>query len=74
MKPAKTLLNTTQAAELLGLEPRTLECWRQRGDGPRYISISRRCVRYDLEDLYEWIDGQKTQSTSAAQFCGGEER
>ncbi|MDP8243579.1 MAG: helix-turn-helix domain-containing protein [Candidatus Hinthialibacter antarcticus] len=63
MEPNKSLLSTTQAADLIGVEPRTLECWRQRGDGPPFVSISRRCVRYDICDLHHWIDDHKKQST-----------
>lgn len=56
-------LNTQQAAELIGVELRTLESWRQRGDGPPYVSISRRCVRYDINDLTQWINQHKKQAT-----------
>lgn len=53
------LLDTRQAAELLGLRPAALAAWRQRGDGPPYIRISSRCVRYDPGDLTEWLDERR---------------
>ena len=45
------LLTQTEAANLLHVEPRTLESWRQRRTGPHYIRYSLRCVRYRLQDL-----------------------
>ena len=38
-------LNESQAANLLGVSVRTLQAWRLRGRGPRYIKIGR-AVRY----------------------------
>jgi hypothetical protein len=52
------LLDQTQAAELLCVEPRTLEGWRARRIGPRFIAYSRRCVRYRLSDLQAWLDSK----------------
>ena len=40
------LLNQRQAASLIGVSERTLECWRCRGGGPPFVKISRRAVRY----------------------------
>lgn len=44
------LLKTDEAAEELGLSPRTLEGWRRRGEGPPYLHFGRR-VKYRIEDL-----------------------
>ncbi len=49
------LLSQARAAELLGVAPRTLENYRARRIGPRFIALSRRCVRYRLGDLEAWI-------------------
>ena len=38
-------LNENQAAEFLGVSARTLQAWRVRGGGPRYVKIGR-SVRY----------------------------
>lgn len=37
-------LTTRQAAEVLGVSPRTLEDWRLRGGGPVYRKVGRRLV------------------------------
>ena len=49
------LLHTVEAAFLLGLSPRTLETLRLRGDGPAFIVVTKRAVRYRRQDLIEWI-------------------
>lgn len=58
------LLTTPQAAEFLGgIKPNTLEGWRVRGEGVRYIRIGR-LVRYRLEDLEKYLADQTRSSTS----------
>lgn len=61
------LLDTIQAAEYLGgIKPNTLEGWRVLGKGVPYIKIGR-LVRYRLEDLDAYIEGQTRRSTSQVQ-------
>lgn len=60
------LFSTKQAAQYLGVSHRTLEGWRLRGGGPRYLRLgARKCVRYRLEDLTQFVGGRLTESTSA---------
>ena len=61
---SREMLTTGQAAELLSIEPRTLESWRLRGVGPRYRKLGR-LVRYSQRDLVEWTDAQTRTSTTA---------
>ncbi len=56
-------LTTRQAAALIGLKKNTLEIWRIRGGGPRYIKFGR-AVRYRQSDLETYIEAQTRQSTS----------
>ncbi len=63
MKGQIKLLTTRQAAERLGLSPRTLERYRVTGEGPRFKKIGR-WVRYVPSDLDEWLDGCTRESTS----------
>lgn len=58
------LLNTKQAAELLGLSPRCLEAWRLHGFGPRYIRMSPRALRYRPREIARWVAEREVQSTS----------
>lgn len=59
---ADRLLDTTQAAESLGLSARTLEGFRQSGRGPRYVKLGRRAM-YTREDLTAWIEDRKRTRT-----------
>ena len=59
------LLDQTQAAELLQISPRTVEGWRSRGEGPRFVRVGRR-VRYRLDDLRAWLDEHTVGPTSNA--------
>ncbi len=57
------LLKTEEAAKWLDVSPRTLETWRVRGGGPRFIKNGRR-VAYRETDLDAWIEEQTRRSTS----------
>jgi len=58
------LMNEKEAAKYLGLSARTLQNWRNRGDGPKFLRISRRAVRYRQEHLDDWLEGFVEGSTS----------
>ena len=50
-----SLLTEDQAAELLALSVRTLQAWRLRGTGPRFVRAGR-AIRYRKADLTAWIN------------------
>ncbi len=58
------LLTTKQAANMLGLSPRTLQAWRVDGNGPMYIRIGHNRVLYDPADIQSWLDERRFRSTS----------
>jgi predicted DNA-binding transcriptional regulator AlpA len=58
------LVDERRAGEMLGLSIRTLQKWRCHGGGPRYVRISRNCVRYDISDILEWAQASKVRHTS----------
>ena len=58
------LIDEKAAAEFLGLTGRTMQKLRQRGDGPRYVRISSRCLRYRRIDLREYAEARMRTSTS----------
>ena len=60
----QALLNQRQAADLIGVSERTLECWRSRGGGPPFVKISRRAVRYRRQDIDQWVGERVQRSTS----------
>lgn len=60
----ESLLNEKQAAAYLNLTPRALQMWRHKGDGPKYVRISKRAVRYRMEDLIAFVNSKIKGSTS----------
>lgn len=63
-----TLLSNAEAASLLGIKPNTLEIWRCKSKGPRFVKLGREkqsAIRYRSEDVAAWIDQQSFASTSA---------
>ena len=60
---AKNYLSTREAADWLGLSPRTLDRYRVTGDGPAFHRLGSR-VRYLLADLEAWAQAGRRTSTS----------
>ena len=58
------LLTVAQAAEFLSFQPRTLDAWRARGSGPKFVRVSTRAVRYRMEDLVKWAAARVQSSTA----------
>ncbi len=63
------LLTEKEAAEWARMAPRTLQLWRQRGEGPRFVRISARCIRYRLEDLKAWA-AERVRSNTVSDHEG----
>jgi len=59
-----SLIDERTAADFLGLCDRSLQNFRQRGDGPKYIRISSRCIRYRRTDLARFADERVRKNTS----------
>jgi predicted DNA-binding transcriptional regulator AlpA len=55
-------LRTPEAARMLSLSIRTLEKYRQRGNGPIYRKIGGRVI-YDFDDIKTWVDRYVACST-----------
>jgi len=49
------LLNEAQASDFLNLSIRTLQAWRVKGAGPRFVRAGR-AIRYRRSDLVAWIE------------------
>ena len=58
----KRFLDSDEAADDLGLQRTTLEAWRCRGGGPRFVKLGR-AVRYRQADLDEWIESRIRENT-----------
>ncbi len=60
----QAMLTTTQAADVLGLSPRTLEQLRVKGGGPDYFALGKRAIRYQRHALNTWLNARRRKSTS----------
>lgn len=49
------LLNQNEVAEILSVSPKTLEYWRWKGGGPRYVKLGH-LARYRESDVQSYID------------------
>ena len=48
-------LNPSKAAEFLGTSVQTLANWRARRQGPKYLKMGARLIRYRQDDLAAWM-------------------
>lgn len=58
----KPLLDTEAAAPFVGVDPKTLANWRVLGKGPKFVA--GRKPRYHPDDIAEWVNARRVQSTS----------
>jgi len=58
------LLREREAAELLDVAPRWLQDRRADGNGPPFVRLSARAVRYRVRDLLAWLDDNTHMSTA----------
>ena len=54
-KQTKPLITTKQAACRLGVSVKQIEKWRYEGGGPKYIKLGKRSVRYEQEEIENYI-------------------
>ena len=58
---APSLLSPHQAAARLGISATTLKRMRLRGDGPPFLRLSARVVRYSADGLQRWLDRRTSE-------------
>jgi predicted site-specific integrase-resolvase len=66
--PASTLLTSLQVAQRLCVLPNTLEVWRTKGKGPKYLKLGigkQGKVRYRESDVEAWLAECEQDSTSS---------
>lgn len=62
----RPLLHPKVVAHHLGVSTRTLEGWRYRGGGPRFVVLGPRCIRYRPEDVDAFIRDRMATNTCAS--------
>ncbi len=63
--PENRLMKEHEAAYVLGLKVATLRRWRWAGKPPRFLKIGS-AVRYDPEELADFMEAARRTSTSDA--------
>ena len=59
------MFTTKELAAHLALSQSTLRAWRLRGEGPPFIRLGARNVRYPLDQLERWIESCASGRPSA---------
>jgi hypothetical protein len=54
------LITPADAAARLRVRPRTLEFWRARGHGPRFVRLGEKTIRYTIADLDAFVEAMRT--------------
>jgi predicted DNA-binding transcriptional regulator AlpA len=67
---ASRVLRTKEAAEFLGLREQTLRAKRQRGDGPKFVRLSKNRCGYRLAELERFLSEREFSSTAEAEVAG----
>lgn len=60
------LLPPKALAERLGVSVKTLERWRLHGEGPPFVRVSRKVIRYRASDVDAFIRAVVMTSTVSA--------
>jgi excisionase family DNA binding protein len=58
------MLSTDEVSALVGVHPETVNRARRKGKLPAYY-VGRRCIRYALKDVQEWLAGMRYQTVVA---------
>ncbi|MFZ4125243.1 MAG: helix-turn-helix transcriptional regulator [Rickettsiales bacterium] len=57
-------IDEKKAAEYLGISYRTLQGYRTKGGGPKFVKIGKKTIRYKVSDLIGWSNDNKKINTS----------
>lgn len=57
-------VGTAEAASMLGLRPQTLSRWRCEGSPLPWVRLSKRAVRYSVEEVIKFAESRKVVSTA----------
>ncbi len=61
------MFDTKGAADFLQLSWHTLNDWRSKGRGPRFVKLGG-AVRYRRQDLEDWLDSRVYCNTTEAKM------
>ncbi len=64
--PANIVIPEPEAARRLGVSIRTLQRWREDGDGPAFVMLGVRRIGYRPADLDAWVEARVARSNTSA--------
>lgn len=57
------LLTSKETAELIGVTEEALTAWRYRRQGPPFLKLGHKTVRYSQDDLNAWFKRTRVTTT-----------
>jgi len=68
----RAVVSSTEAAQMLGISPRTLANWRVQGRGPAYVRIgkNRSPILYRVGDIESWLESRLIDGKSKGKTSG----
>lgn len=57
-------VDTAEASRIVGFPPCTLHTWRSRGEGPPFLKLGARSVRYQRRALFQWLAERQRRNTA----------
>ena len=67
--PGSKMLDEQALADWLGESPSTIQKWRVKGGGPKFVKLPK-AVRYQVKAVRDWIEGKTVSSTTEATVKG----
>jgi predicted DNA-binding transcriptional regulator AlpA len=58
------VFDTPEAASYVKLAAVTMERYRLTGEGPKFLRLGKKAIRYRVVDLDEWLASRLVASTS----------
>ena len=60
------LLTPGETASTLGIKPKTLEAWRAAGEGPPFVRVGRKIIRYPPDELILWVRAHRKSDSPSS--------
>ena len=60
------LLTTKQLAALLAVSEQLVEIWRHKREGPKWVALGPRCIRYKRSAVLAWLNDRASRGKEVA--------
>ena len=67
---SRPFLSPKNAEAYLDLKPGSLNQLRFRGDGPPFVRVGQRLIRYKVQDLLAWAESRRVVPAAVAEQKG----